>query len=50
MMAGLGLGVDGLLYKMDNTALEFLNLKEKDIISIMAELVESVTEVTGSSG
>lgn len=48
MMAGLGLGVDGLLYKMDNTAFEFLNLKEKDTISIMSELVESVKEVTGS--
>lgn len=48
MMAGLGLGIDGLLYKIDDTAFEFLNLQEKDIINIMGEVVESVKEIAGS--
>ena len=48
MMAGLGLGIDGLLYKIDDTAFEFLNLQEKDVISIMGEVVESVKEIAGS--
>jgi len=47
MMAGLGLGIDGLLYKIDDAAFEFLNLQEKDIINIMGEVVESVKEITG---
>ena len=47
MMAGLGLGIDGLLYKIDDTAFEFLDLKEKDIINIMGEVVESVKEIAG---
>ncbi len=47
MMAGLGLGIDGLLYKLDDSALEFLNLNEKDIINIMGEIVEAVKEITG---
>ena len=46
MMAGLGLGVDGLHYRMDAEALEFLNLNEKDVTGIISELVESVQEIS----
>jgi HD-like signal output (HDOD) protein len=45
MMTGLGLGMDGLLYKMDNEAMEFLALQERDITDIMAEVVESVGNI-----
>jgi len=48
MMAGLGLGIDGLLYKIDDDALEFLNLQQKDIFHIMSEIVNSVQEITES--
>jgi hypothetical protein len=46
MMTGLGLGMDGLLYKMDNEAMEFLALQERDITDIMAEVVESVENIS----
>lgn len=46
MMAGMGLGMDGLQYRMDHEALDFLNLNEKDVTGIMSEVVESVMEIS----
>ena len=45
MMTGLGLGIDGLLYKMDDKAMEFLALQDQDVGSIMGEVVESVEKI-----
>jgi HD-like signal output (HDOD) protein len=51
MMSGIGVGMDGLLYEMDNGSMQALGLQEADITSLMMELVESVrnvaTEMTG---
>lgn len=46
MMAGLGLGVDGLRYRMDEEAEEFLGLEEEDTNDIMTEVVESVEKIS----
>ena len=45
MMTGLGLGIDGLLYKMDDKAAEFLGLQQQDVSNIMGEVVESVENI-----
>ncbi len=45
MMTGLGLGIDGMLYRMDDTAREFLGLQEDDIDRIMGEVLEVVESV-----
>ncbi len=47
MMTGLGLGMDGLSYKMDDKAMEFVGLHEKDVTDIMGEVVESVEKIAG---
>lgn len=47
MMTGLGLGNDGMMYKMDDEALEFLKLEDEDVIDIMTEVVESVQQISG---
>ncbi|MFC1533539.1 HDOD domain-containing protein [Thermodesulfobacteriota bacterium] len=46
MMSGIGIGVDGMLYKMDDKAIEFLDLQEGDISSIIEETVESVQKIS----
>jgi HD-like signal output (HDOD) protein len=50
MMTGLGLGIDGLLYRMDDKAKEFLGLQEEDVINIMGEVAESVEKITAQMG
>ena len=45
MMTGLGLGIDGLLYQMDDKAAEFLGLQQQDVSNIMDEVVESVENI-----
>ena len=45
MMTGLGLGIDGLLYNMDDEAAEFLGLQQQDVSNIMGEVVESVENI-----
>lgn len=42
MMTGIGGGIDGLLYNMDDEAVQFLELQQEDIIGIMGEVVEFV--------
>ncbi len=46
MMTGLGLGIDGLLYQVDDTAMEFLGLQEADLNDLMAEVLESVQKLS----
>jgi len=46
MMSGLGLGIDGTLYKMDDKAMEFLGLQEGDINDIMADVVEAAQKIS----
>ncbi len=46
MMTGLGIGIDGTLYKMDDNALEFIGLNEDDLNSVMKEIIDSVNKLT----
>lgn len=46
MMTGLGLGVDGALYKMDDNAMEFLGLKEDAINDIMVEVLNAAQSIS----
>jgi HD-like signal output (HDOD) protein len=46
MMTGLGLGVDGMLYEVDNEAMNVLGLQEEDLNSIMEEVLESVQKIS----
>lgn len=46
LMSGLGTGIDGMLYKMDEKATDFLGLQEEDLSAIMVETVESVEKIT----
>ena len=45
MMTGLGLGIDGLLYRMDDKAMEFVGLQEEDVSNIMDEVADSVEKI-----
>ena len=49
MMTGLGLGMDGILYQMDENAPSLLGLGEEDVSDIMLQLVESVEKITHSA-
>ncbi|HUU41753.1 MAG TPA: HDOD domain-containing protein [Desulfatiglandales bacterium] len=46
MMSGLGTGIDGMLYEMEEGAMNFLGLQEEDLNTIMAEVAEFVMKVT----
>lgn len=46
MMTGLGIGIDGTLYQMDDTAMAFLNLQEKDLNDIMGKVLEVVQKMS----
>ena len=45
MMSGFATGIDGMLYKMDDKAMEFLDLKEKDMRNIKREVIDSVRKI-----
>lgn len=45
MMSGIGVGMDGLLYEMDDRSMQTLGLKDADITALMMEMVESVGSV-----
>ena len=45
MMSDFGTGVDDVLYRLDDTAQEFLDLQDEDISEIMAEVYQSVKDV-----
>jgi HD-like signal output (HDOD) protein len=46
LMSGIGTGVDGMLYKMDQRAQESLKLNEGELSAILDETVESVEKIT----
>lgn len=46
MMSGIGGGIDGMLYEMDSTALDFLNIDESYIEEIMEQVVDFVEKTT----
>lgn len=46
MMTGLGLGIDGTLYQMDDNAMDFLNLKEEDVNDIMGKVLEAAQKIS----
>jgi HD-like signal output (HDOD) protein len=46
MMTGLGMGVDGALYKMDDEAMEFLGIKEESITEIMTEVLNAAQKIS----
>jgi HD-like signal output (HDOD) protein len=47
MMSGLGTGVDGLAYEMDDKAMAVLNFQADDIPEVMEQMVEAVMKVAG---
>jgi formylmethanofuran dehydrogenase subunit B len=47
MMTGLGLGIDGTLYQMDDTAMSFLNFREENLNDIMGKVLEAVQKISG---
>ena len=48
MMSGLGAGIDGMAYEMDDQAAAQLNFQEDDIPELMEQMVEAVMGVAGS--
>jgi HD-like signal output (HDOD) protein len=46
MMAGLGLGIDGKLYQMDDKAMEFLGIQEEDVNEIMGKILEAAQNIS----
>jgi HD-like signal output (HDOD) protein len=46
MMTGLGVGIDGTSYQMDDTAMAFLNLREENLNDIMGKVIEAVQKIS----
>jgi len=46
MMTGLGLGVDGTFYQMDEGALEFVGLEEADVNDIMGSVLKAAQNIS----
>jgi HD-like signal output (HDOD) protein len=45
LMSGVGAGLDGMLYEMDDGALAFLGFRQEDLSPIMVEMVEAVEKI-----
>lgn len=45
LMSGVGTGIDGMLYKMDSKALEYVGLQEESMAGIIEETVDSVQKI-----
>lgn len=45
MMTGLGLGIDGTLYQLDDSAMDFLGLKEEEVNDIMSDVLEAAKKI-----
>ncbi|MBN1277465.1 MAG: zinc-ribbon domain-containing protein [Deltaproteobacteria bacterium] len=45
MMSGLGTGIDGMQYALEESALEILSVSEEDLPVIIAEMAESVKDI-----
>ena len=50
MMSGLGAGIDGMAYEMDDQAMAQLNFQEEEIPEVMEQMVDAVMKVAGSEG
>lgn len=50
MMVDIGTGVDDVLYRLDDTSREALDLKDEEISEIMTEVFQSVNEVEQQIG
>jgi len=50
LMAGLGLGIDGMMYELEDGALELLGIKEEELNDIMAEVLQSVKSISDQMG
>ena len=50
MMNSFGTGNDNMLYQIEDGAMEFLDLQEKDISSIKSEVMESVEKASEEIG
>lgn len=50
MMSGIGAGIDGMNYIIDDKAMDFLKLKEEDLAVILEETVESVDKIAEKMG
>jgi HD-like signal output (HDOD) protein len=48
MMTGLGLGIDGTLYKMDEDALAFLGIQQAEINDMMGEVLNAAKKISES--
>ncbi len=48
MMTGLGTGIDGTFYQMEEKAMEYLGLKEEDLAEIMGSVVVTTKKITES--
>jgi HD-like signal output (HDOD) protein len=48
MMTGLGMGVDGSMYKLDDGAMEYLGIKEDAINEIMTEVLSAAQKISTS--
>ena len=48
MMTGLGLGIDGTLYKMDDNALGVLCLQQSEINDMMGEVLNAAQKISAS--
>jgi HD-like signal output (HDOD) protein len=46
MMTGLGIGIDGTLYQMDDKAMEFLDIQEEDVNEIMGKVLEAAQKIS----
>ena len=50
MMSGIGTGIDGMLYQMDETAMAFLRLQPEDLGIIIENVVEQVENMETDMG
>jgi HD-like signal output (HDOD) protein len=48
MMSGIGTGIDGMLYRMDEKSLEFIGLREEELTDIMEQTIEGVQKIVES--
>ncbi len=46
MMTGLGLGIDSTFYIMEERAMEYIGLDDRDINRVMTEVIESVKKIS----
>jgi HD-like signal output (HDOD) protein len=48
MMSGLGAGIDGMAYEMDDQSMVLLGITEEDIPEVMEQMIEAVMQVAES--